>query len=47
MLKVLKRDGRIKDFDFTRIEDAVFKAYSEVCDKYDDESVCLQIMILL
>lgn len=38
MLKVIKRDGRIKDFDFARIEDAVFKAYSEVCDKCDDVS---------
>lgn len=30
MLKVIKRDGRIKDFDFDRIERAVIKAYSDI-----------------
>jgi len=30
MLKVQKRDGRLKEFDFYRIEDAIKKAYEEV-----------------
>lgn len=30
MIKVIKRDGRVKEFDFDRIEGAVNNAYSEV-----------------
>lgn len=30
MIKIIKRDGRIKDFDFIRIEKAVQRAYDEV-----------------
>lgn len=30
MIKVIKRDGRIKEFDYKRIEDAIDKAYLEV-----------------
>ena len=29
-MKVIKRDGRIKDFDFTRIENAVKRSFNEV-----------------
>lgn len=33
MIKVIKRDGRVKDFDFRRIDNAIKKAYDEVyCD---------------
>ena len=32
-LKVIKRDGRLKDFEYKRIEDAINKAYLEVYDK--------------
>lgn len=39
MLEVIKRDGRIKNFDFKRIEDAVFKAYSEVCNGRNDDDL--------
>lgn len=39
MLKVIKRDGRIKDFDFDRIETAVIKAYD---DTYGTDSMLEQ-----
>lgn len=41
MLKVIKRDGRVKDFDFDRIERAVLYAYGDVYGKEYllDESV--------
>lgn len=36
MLKVIKRDGRVKDYDYKRIEIAVNKAYRDV---YTDEAM--------
>ena len=36
MLKVIKRDGRIKEYDFARISSAVTKAYNDVYSSEDD-----------
>ena len=36
MLKVIKRDGRIKEYDFARICSAVAKAYNDVYLNKDD-----------
>ena len=30
MLRVIKRDGRIKDFDFDRVANAIYKAYRDI-----------------
>ena len=36
-MKVIKRDGRIKDFDFTRIENAVKRSFNEVYPEGNNE----------
>ena len=36
-MKVIKRDGRIKDFDFTRIEIAVKRSFNEVYPEGNNE----------
>lgn len=36
MLKVIKRDGRVKDFDFNRIVNAIQKAYEDVYSTISD-----------
>ena len=36
-MKVIKRDGRIKDFDFARIETAVKRSFNEVYPEGDNE----------
>lgn len=36
MLKVIKRDGRVKDFDFNRIVNAIEKAYADVYSMVSD-----------
>lgn len=36
MLKVIKRDGRVKDFDFNRIVNAIQKAYEDVYSTVSD-----------
>jgi len=36
-MKVIKRDGRVKEFDFRRISEAIKKAYDEVYDMWGDE----------
>ena len=36
MLKVIKRDGRIKEYDFARISSAVTKVYNDVYSSEDD-----------
>ena len=49
-LKVIKRDGRVKDFEYKRIEDAINKAYLEVygyeCDIDLEDTITDEIMVL-
>lgn len=39
MIKVIKRDGRLKGFEWNRIYTAISKAYEEVCGNYSDEKI--------
>lgn len=49
-LKVIKRDGRVKDFEYKRIEDAINKAYLEVygyeCGIDLEDTITDEIMVL-
>ena len=38
LMKVIKRDGRIVDFDKHRITNAILKAYKQVDDKLNDQT---------
>lgn len=49
MLRVIKRDGRIKDFDFNRIQDVIEKAYKSVYGtdiEMDDHVVDFDCLIM-